>query len=117
MRRAPLGPSGTGRPDRALCCYIFIYNIYKCCPSNKAFKYTHPNATRGYSHGSSNNDTAHERENYVIKSWLGPFAGASTQMIDTALSGTIPIIITLANPDVLSRQRMLVMVLPINNNI
>lgn len=76
-------------------------------PSNKTFKYTHPNTNvytvsrRGYSHGSLNNDTAYDKEKYVIKSWLGPFASASTQIIDTTLLGTITIIITLAPSNIL----------------
>jgi hypothetical protein len=76
-------------------------------PSNKTFKYAHPGGRlftatrRGYSHGSLNDNTAYDKENYVIKSWLGPFASASTQIIDTTLLGTVTIIITLASSSIL----------------
>jgi len=76
-------------------------------PSNKTFKYTAADGTvltatrRGYSHGNTANNTAYDKENYVIKSWLGPFASASTQIIDTTLLGTVSIIITLAPSSIL----------------
>lgn len=76
-------------------------------PSCKSFKYNHANgnaytvARRGYSHGSTDDNSAYDKDNYVIKTWLGPFASASTQIIDTTLLGTVSIIITLAPSTIL----------------
>lgn len=76
-------------------------------PSNKSFRYINAGGVsfnvprRGYSQGTLGTDTEKDRENYVIKSWLGPFASASTQIIDTTLLGTVTIIITLAPPSIL----------------
>jgi hypothetical protein len=76
-------------------------------PSNKTFKYATAGGLlltvprRGYCQGTRDEDTSRDKENYVIKSWLGPFASASTQIIDTTLLGTVSIIITLAPSSIL----------------
>lgn len=73
-------------------------------PSNKTYRNNATGMTyprRGYVYGDENNDSGFDRENYVIKSWLGPFASASTQIIDTTLLGTVTIIITLAPSSIL----------------
>jgi hypothetical protein len=73
-------------------------------PSNKTYKDAATNMTiprRGYVHGIAGGDAAYDKDNYVIKSWLGPFASASTQIIDTTLLGTVSIIITLAPSSIL----------------
>ena len=76
-------------------------------PSNKSFRFinaagiSHNVPRRGYSQGTLNTDTEKDKDNYVIKSWLGPFASASTQIIDTTLLGTVTIIITLAPSSIL----------------
>lgn len=73
-------------------------------PSNKNYKDPTTNMTyprRGYVYGIDGHDSGIDRDNYVIKSWLGPFASASTQIIDTTLLGTVSIIITLAPSTIL----------------
>jgi hypothetical protein len=42
-----------------------------------------------------------DKDTYVIRSWLGPFSSASTQVIDTTLLGTVTIVITLAPASIL----------------
>lgn len=73
-------------------------------PSCKTYRNTGTNTSytrRGYAYGSINDNSGYDREYYVIKSWLGPFASASTQIIDTTLLGTVSIIITLAPSSIL----------------
>lgn len=73
-------------------------------PSNKNYKDPTTNMTyprRGYVYGIDGQDSSIDKDNYVIKSWLGPFASASTQIIDTTLLGTVSIIITLAPSTIL----------------
>ena len=39
----------------------------------------------GYAMGNNSNDTAKDKDTYIIRSWLGPFSSASTQVIDATL--------------------------------
>ena len=57
---------------------------------------------RGYALGDERVDaSARDKDTYVIRSWLGPFSSASTQVIDTTLLGTVTIVITLAPATIL----------------
>ena len=72
-------------------------------PSSKTFIDTDGiiRSRRGYAFGDIRNNTARDKDTYVIRSWLGPFSSASTQVIDTTLLGTVTIVITLAPATVL----------------
>ena len=57
---------------------------------------------RGYAFADPRNlSQARDKDTYVIRSWLGPFSSASTQVIDTTMLGTVTIVITLAPASIL----------------
>ena len=55
---------------------------------------------RGYSIGSTDDNSAHDKENYVIRSWLG-LLNPSTSILDTSILGSVVIKIRLAPPNCL----------------